>query len=334
MPVKMLSRRGVKPCGCWQLTNHQLEQQQPETGEIAAKSKRCTDHRCYYLTMKDFDALRTVLELEKIEDNLYRGLSYRTPWGRVFGGQVLAQSIHAAQLTTPDDRQLHSMHAYFLLAGDIELPIVYDVERVRDGGSYTTRRVKAIQKGRPIFTMEASFQTPEEGFSHRETMPDVPPPEGLQSDREIGEALREQAPEIYRLTRLERPIECRPTEGAALYIEGNKDARQHIWIKALGSLPDTDRMHQVALAYVSDYNLLATALLPHRKALSNNRVFLASLDHAMWFHQPFRMDDWMLYSIESPSAGSARGFSRGSLFTRDGRLVASVAQEGLMRLRR
>ncbi|MEM7255963.1 MAG: acyl-CoA thioesterase II [Pseudomonadota bacterium] len=284
--------------------------------------------------MKDFDALRTVLELEKIEDNLYRGLSYRTPWGRVFGGQVLAQSIHAAQLTTPDDRLLHSMHAYFLLAGDIDLPIVYDVERVRDGGSYTTRRVKAIQKGRPIFTMEASFQRPEDGFSHRQQMPDVPAPEGLKSDREIGDELKEQAPEIYRVTRLERPIECRPTLGAALYTGDAVDAQQHIWIKALGSLPDSDRMHQVALAYVSDYNLLATALLPHRTELKAKSPFLASLDHAMWFHQPFRMDDWMLYSIDSPSAGSARGFSRGSLYTRDGTLVASVAQEGLIRISR
>lgn len=281
--------------------------------------------------MKNFDELRSVLELEKIEDNLYRGQSYRTPWGRVFGGQVLAQSITAAQLTTPDDRLLHSMHAYFLLAGDIELPIVYDVERVRDGGSYTTRRVKAIQKGRAIFSMEASFQTPEEGFSHQQSMPDVPPPEGLKNDREIGEMLRQQAPEIYRLTRLERPIECRPTEGADLYIADTVKPKQNIWIKALGSLPDSDRKHQVALAYVSDYNLLATALLPHRKELRDKQVFLASLDHAMWFHQPFRFDDWLLYSMESSSAGSARGFSRGNIFTREGKLVASVAQEGLIR---
>ncbi len=281
--------------------------------------------------MNDFDQLRAVLELEKIEDNLYRGLSYRTPWGRVFGGQVLAQSIHAAQLTTPDERLLHSMHAYFLLAGDIELPIVYDVERVRDGGSYTTRRVKAIQKGRPIFTMEASFQNPEEGIDHQMPMPDVPPPEGLQSDTQIGEELREQAPEIYRLTRLERPIECRPTEGATLYTGDDVRPVQNIWIKALGSLPDSDRMHQVALAYVSDYNLLATALLPHRKNLADKKFFLASLDHAMWFHRPFRFDDWLLYSMESPSAGAARGFSRGNVYTRNGDLVASVAQEGLIR---
>lgn len=284
--------------------------------------------------MKDFDELRSVLELEKIEDNLYRGQSYRTPWGRVFGGQVVAQSIHAAQLTAPDDRQLHSMHAYFLLAGDIDLPIVYDVERVRDGGSYTTRRVKAIQKGRAIFSMEASFQVPEEGFSHQLAMPNVPPPEGLKTDREIGESIREQAPDIYRLTRLERPIECRPTDGADQYTADNAEAKQNIWIKALGSLPDSDRMHQVALSYVSDYNLLATALLPHRKKLNNQQVFLASLDHAMWFHRPFRFDDWLLYSMESPNAGSARGFSRGNIFTRDGQLVASVAQEGLIRTRR
>ncbi len=284
--------------------------------------------------MKDFDDLRAVLELEQIEDNLYRGQSYRTPWGRVFGGQVLAQSIHAAQLTTPDDRMLHSMHAYFLLAGDAERPIVYDVERVRDGGSYTTRRVKAIQKGRTIFTMETSFQTPEEGLSHHQPMPDVPPPEGLLNDRQIGEALREQSPEIYRLTRIARPIECRPIEGTSLYTDPDVSPKQNIWIKALGSLPDTERMHQVALAYVSDYNLLATALLPHRRNLAARKFFLASLDHAMWFHRPFRFDDWLLYSIESPSAGAARGFSRGNVFTRDGVMVASVAQEGLIRYSR
>ncbi len=284
--------------------------------------------------MKDFDELRSVLELEKIEDNLYRGQSYRTPWGRVFGGQVVAQSIHAAQLTTPDDRLMHSMHAYFLLAGDIDLPIVYDVERVRDGGSYTTRRVKAIQKGRAIFSMEASFQVPEEGFSHQQAMPDVPPPEGLQTDREIGELIREEAPDFYRLTRIDRPIECRPTGGAAPYTADSPEAKQNIWIKALGSLPDSDRMHQVALSYVSDYNLLATALLPHRQQLKPQRVFLASLDHAMWFHRPFRFDDWLLYSMESPNAGSARGFSRGNVFSRDGQLVASVAQEGLIRTSR
>ena len=275
-----------------------------------------------------------MLELERIEDNLYRGQSYRTPWGRVFGGQVLAQSIHAAQLTVPDDRTLHSMHAYFLLAGDIDMPIVYDVERVRDGGSYTTRRIKAIQKGRPIFTMEASFQTAEEGFSHSIPMPDVPEPEGLLNDQQIGEALKEQSPELYRLTRVARPIECRPTRGIEQYANTATDPCQHIWIKAKGSLADTDRMHQVALTYVSDYNLLATAVLPHWAIASRDKVFMASLDHAMWFHRPFRMNDWLLYSIVSPSASNGRGYSRGSLFTRDGELVASVAQEGLIRSQR
>ena len=284
--------------------------------------------------MKDFDELRSVLELERIEDNLYRGQSYRTPWGRVFGGQVLAQAIHAAQLTVPDDRTLHSMHAYFLLAGDIDMPIVYDVERVRDGGSYTTRRIKAIQKGRPIFTMEASFQTAEEGFSHSIPMPDVPPPEGLLNDQQIGEELKEQSPELYKLTRVERPIECRPTRGIKQYATTTTDPCQHIWIKAKGSLADTDRMHQVALTYVSDYNLLATAVLPHWAIASRDKVFMASLDHAMWFHRPFRMNDWLLYTIVSPSASNGRGYSRGSLYTRNGELVASVAQEGLIRSQR
>lgn len=281
--------------------------------------------------MKDFDELRSVLELERIEDNLYRGQSYRTPWGRVFGGQVLAQAIHAAQLTVPDDRVLHSMHAYFLLAGDIEMPIVYDVEHVRNGGSYTTRRIKAIQKGRPIFTMEASFQIPEEGLSHSIKMPDVPSPDGLLNDQQLGEELKEVSPQLYRLTRSERPIECRPTRGLDQYLKPEGESRQHIWIKARGTLSDSDRTHQVALTYVSDYNLLATALLPHWALVSKQKVFMASLDHAMWFHRPFRMDEWLLYSIESPSASSGRGYSRGDLFTRDGELVASVAQEGLIR---
>lgn len=284
--------------------------------------------------MKDFDELRSVLELERIEDNLYRGQSYRTPWGRVFGGQVLAQSIHAAQLTVPDDRILHSMHAYFLLAGDIEMPIVYDVEHVRDGGSYTTRRIKAIQKGRPIFTMEASFQTPEQGYSHSVPMPEVPSPEGLLNDQQIGEELRDSFPELYKVTRVERPIECRPARGVEQYSSVTSEPRQHIWIKARGTLADTDRTHQVALTYVSDYNLLATALLPHWAIASREKVFMASLDHAMWFHRPFRLNDWLLYSIESPSASSGRGYSRGDLFTRDGELVASVAQEGLIRSQR
>ncbi len=297
-----------------------------------------TPSNCYAYCMKDFDELRSVLELERIEDNLYRGQSYRTPWGRVFGGQVLAQSIHAAQLTTPDDRNLHSMHAYFLLAGDIDLPIVYDVEHVRDGGSYTTRRVKAIQKGRPIFTVQASFQVPEEGLTHHVPMPDVPPPEGLQNDLQIGDALRESDPDLYKLSRIERPIECRPTRGSEQYTAVSNEPRQNIWIKARGSLPDSDRMHQVALTYVSDYNLLATALLPHwpiaNKKARRERVFMASLDHAMWFHRPFRLNDWLLYSIESPSASGGRGYSRGDVYTRDGELVASVAQEGLIRTQR
>ena len=275
-----------------------------------------------------------MLELEQIEVNLFRGQSYRTPWGRVFGGQVLAQAIFAAQATVPDDRNLHSMHAYFLLAGDIDYPIVYDVEHVRDGGSYTTRRVKAIQKGCTIFTLQASFQVPEEGLNHSVPMPDVPPPEGLQNDRQIGEALRESAPELYKISRVERPIECRPVRGIEQYTSVSNEPRQHIWIKARGTLADSDRMHQVALTYVSDYNLLATALLPHWETATRARVFLASLDHAMWFHQPFRMNDWLLYSIESPRASSGRGYSRGDLFTRDGELVASVAQEGLIRAQR
>lgn len=293
-----------------------------------------TVDRIRTIQLKDFDELRSVLELERIEDNLYRGQSYRTPWGRVFGGQVLAQSIHAAQLTVPDDRILHSMHAYFLLAGDIDFPIVYDVERVRDGGSYTTRRIKAIQKGRPIFTTQASFQLPEEGLSHSISMPDVPPPEGLLNDQQIGEKLRETSPELYKLTRIERPIECRPVRGIEQYSTPGTEPRQHIWIKACGTLQDSDRTHQVALTYVSDYNLLATALLPHWALALRKKVFMASLDHAMWFHRPFRMNDWLLYSIESPGASSGRGYSRGDFFTREGELVASVAQEGLIRTQR
>jgi len=284
--------------------------------------------------MKNIDEVRTVLELERIEDNLYRGQNYKSPWGRVFGGQVLAQSIYAAQLTAPRDRTLHSMHAYFILAGNIDIPIVYDVEHTRDGGSYTTRQVKAIQNGQPIFTMQASFQSDEANFDHQLPMPDVPGPEGLLTDQQIGVELKDRIPELHRLTLLDRPIECRPTIGVERYTAASSEPEQHIWIKAKGTLPDSYRLHQAALAYVSDYNLLATGLFPHWTKASKKGVFMASLDHAMWFHREFRFDDWMLYSIESPNASGGRGYSRGNIFTRDGTLVASVAQEGMIRTKR
>lgn len=281
-----------------------------------------------------------LLELEKIEENYFRGSTYKTPWGAVFGGQVLAQALYAAIQTVPKDRQVHSMHGYFILKGDINLPIVYEVDRIRDGGSFTTRRVVAIQKGRPIFNMSASFQLQQEGFEHQFLMPDVVAPEGLLSDVDLAESKGEKWPEGFKQYRENQPVELRPVEyfsygGDTPSIEEQQLPIRHVWMKAKGPLPDDQRCHHAVLAYASDSNLLATSLLPHRhKFNSLGELQMASLDHAMWFHQPFRMDEWLLYALDSPSTSNSRGFSRGNVFKRDGTLVASVVQEGLIRKRR
>jgi acyl-CoA thioesterase-2 len=280
--------------------------------------------------------LLSLLDLEKIEENVYRGLSPAEPVQRVFGGQVLAQALVAATRTVGADRHCHSFHAYFLRPGDPKIPILYQVDRSRDGGSFTARRVVAVQHGLQIFTLAASFQRNETGFDHQSQMPVVPQPEALEDDQQL--LLRDPglAPHIRAWVGRERPFETRSVLGRGPFgANGERPARpavDHIWLKTRGALPDEPAMHRALLAFVSDMSLLDTALLPHGKSIFAD-VMVASLDHAMWFHRSFRADDWLLYVQDSPSASGARGFNRGAIYRRDGTLVASVAQEGLIRPR-
>ncbi|MEZ5730665.1 MAG: acyl-CoA thioesterase II, partial [Burkholderiaceae bacterium] len=249
-------------------------------------------------------------------------------------GQVLGQALVAAVRTVEEDRLAHSMHAYFLLGGDPRHPIVYEVERIRDGGSFTTRRVMAIQHGRPIFVMSVSFHRAEAGFEHQATMPDVPAPEALPSEGELRAAIVDRLPENMKSYWMrERPIEMRSVDSSRYVTRAKSEPRQAIWMRANGTLPDDPKLHQCVLAYASDFTLLDTALIAHGKLLFDTDIQLASLDHAMWMHRPFRADDWLLYVQDSPSAAAARGFCRGSVYMRDGTLVASTTQEGLMRPR-
>jgi acyl-CoA thioesterase-2 len=278
--------------------------------------------------------LISILDLEQLDINLFRGRSPQVGWQRVFGGQVIGQALVAA-VRTVEGRPAHSMHAYFLLPGDPKVPIIYDVDRMRDGGSFTTRRVTARQHGHPIFSMLASFHKPEDGLDHQATMPKVPPPEDLPSDAEMREKLLPTMPEAVRkYYERERPIELRPVEFDRYRGKKYPDGKFHIWIRATGKLPDDPAIHQCALAYSSDYALLDTALAPHGRTLFESDFMGASLDHALWLHRPFRADDWLLYAQDSPNLHGSRGFARGLIFKRDGTLVASVAQEGLVRLRR
>jgi acyl-CoA thioesterase-2 len=278
------------------------------------------------------DDLLSILDLEPLEHNLFRGRSFDPGWQRVFGGQVIGQSLVAASRTVEPDRHVHSLHCYFLRLGDPAAPIIYEVERVRDGGSFSTRRVVATQHGRSIFVMSASFHIREEGFDHQITMPNVPPPEDLPVDGPHTAALLEGAPEGVRLywERL-RPIELRPVDLEGFFTRAEPRQGHAIWMRAKTSIGDDPVLNSCVLAYASDLTLLDTTLLAHGRSAFDPSVQVASLDHAMWFHRPFRIDDWLLYVEDSPSAHGARGFNRGSLFDRRGVLVASVAQEGLVR---
>ena len=280
------------------------------------------------------EGLLSILDLEPLEENLFRGRSPQQGWQRVYGGQVLGQALVAAVRTVPADRFAHSLHAYFLLAGDPSRPIVYNVERVRDGGSFTTRRVTAIQHGRAMFVMSASFHITEPGLDHHNTMPNVPPPEDLPSEQQLTAKLLAHLPENMRsYWERERPIEMRPLDVSRYFAREKRAPEQMVWMRASGRLPDAFPLHQCVLAYASDFTLLDTALIAHGKLMFDKDMQLASLDHALWFHRPFRADEWMLYAQDSPSSHGARGFCRGNLFTRDGMLIASVCQEGLMRQR-
>ncbi len=282
------------------------------------------------------DQLLHILDLEPLEKNLFRGQSPQMGWQRVFGGQVIAQALVAA-CRTVEGRKPHSLHAYFLLPGDPKVPIIYEVDRIRDGRSFTTRRVVAIQHGAAIFALSASFHAEEPGLSHQMPMPDVPMPEDLPDLRQPGQT---QVPDLVRgyFTR-ERPIEIRPVELERYASSQPREPKFHIWFRAAQALPHSDALpddtalHQCILAYASDMTLLDSSLIAHGRTVFDPTIQAASLDHALWFHRPFRVDEWLLYAQDSPSSSGALGFSRGLIFNRQGELVASVAQEGLVRQR-
>lgn len=281
------------------------------------------------------DDLLSILDLEPLEHNLFRGMSPQVGWQRVFGGQVIGQALVAASRTVPQERSVHSLHGYFLRPGDPAVPIIYEVDRIRDGGSFTTRRVVAIQHGKPIFSVAASFQTFEEGLDHQAVMPDVPMPEDLPGEAELKEKFLAHAPEpVRRYWERDRPIELRPVDMTHYFSRSKLTPSQNVWVRASAALPDDPRIHSCVLAYASDMTLLDTSLFAHGTSVFDPKLQVASIDHAMWFHRPFRADEWLLYAEDSPSASGGRGFTRGSLFSRDGQLVASVAQEGLIRVRR
>jgi len=274
-----------------------------------------------------------LLDLEEIEMNHYRGISPQEGWQRVYGGQVLGQALVAASRTVEEDRQAHSLHGYFLRPGDVKVPILYKVDRIRDGRSFTTRRVVAVQRGKAIFSMSISFQTPESGLEHQTTAPEVPPPEDLESEVSLREKEAHLLPEAFRATfTRNRPIEVRPIDPVSIVEPEKGEPSQLCWMRVREGLDSDLRLHQCVLAYLSDWSLLDTATRPHAVSFLNPKMQVASLDHAMWFHRSFRADDWLLYVQDSPSAGGSRGFNRGLIFDREGRLVASAVQEGLMRL--
>ena len=275
-----------------------------------------------------------LLALERIDRDLFRGRSQDLGWGAIFGGQVLGQALSAAAQTVPEDRAVHSLHGYFVRAGDVHKPILYQVDRLRDGKSFTTRRVAAVQEGQAIFSLAASFQVHEEGFEHQDAMPAVPEPEARVSERDMALAIADQLPPLLRaIATAERPIEIRPVEPQNPLTPQVGPPERHMWYRAIDRLPDDPALHRYLLAYASDFSFLGTAMDPHGVSWLSPGMYVASIDHAMWFHRPFRFDDWLLYSVDSPSASGARGLVRGQFFDRKGRLVASAAQEGLMRKR-
>ncbi len=279
--------------------------------------------------------LLAILDLEELDINLFRGNSPQSGWQRVFGGQVIGQALVAAVRTVEASRPPHSMHAYFLLPGDPKVPIIYDVERLRDGGSFTTRRVTARQHGHPIFSMLVSFHGEEVGLDHQAKMPDVPGPDSLPSEAEVREKVLPTMPDpVRKYYERERPIELRPVEFGRYLGQKIPDGKFHVWMKTTGKLPDDPAVHRAVLAYTSDMGLLDTALVPHGRTLFEKEFMAASLDHALWLHRPFRADEWLLYAQDSPNLHGSRGFARGLIFKQDGTLVASVTQEGLVRLRR
>lgn len=277
--------------------------------------------------------LLAVLELEPLEVNIYRGQNRDIGTGRVFGGQVFAQALVAARRTVDEPREAHSVHGYFLRAGDLKAPIVFFVDRPRDGGSFTSRRVTAIQHGEAIFHLSASFHTEEGGLSHQVEMPDAPSPDSLKPELETIREIADQLPApIRNVLTQDRPIDFRLVPSSAGVMRNGAPVRA-AWFRAVEPLPDTTITHQALVAYASDYGFLPTSLMAHGVTYYDPRLQMASLDHSLWMHRAFRADEWLLYVMDSPSAAGARGFVRGQIFTQSGVLVASVAQEGLIRIR-
>ncbi|MES1976218.1 MAG: acyl-CoA thioesterase II [Pseudomonadota bacterium] len=275
-----------------------------------------------------------LLDVEEIDTDLYRGKRQPGGVGRVFGGQVIAQALQAAQRSTDGPKIAHSLHAYFMRPGNEDFPIIFRVVRDFEGRSFATRRVIAMQQGQPILNMAASFQVPEEGLHHQDAMPDVPGPEELQSEAELRQEMIDEIPEKFRRHLLRaRPIEIRPVQPRSWFRPTVRAPQQDSWFRLVAPIGDDAAMHRAILAYASDMTLLGTATLAHGVNWMTHNLQTASLDHALWLHEDFRADDWLLYACDSPWAGHARGFNRGRIYSRDGRLVASVAQEGLMRLR-
>ncbi|WP_448664327.1 acyl-CoA thioesterase [Sphingomonas sp. CJ20] len=279
--------------------------------------------------------LTALLDVEEIDTDLYRGPRLPGGVGRVFGGQVIAQALQAAQRSVEGDKTAHSLHAYFMRPGDENHPIIYRVVHDFDGRSFANRRVIAMQKGQPILNMIASFQRPAEGLHHQSDMPDVPDPDTLRSERDLREAIRDEVPEKFRRFFLRaRPVEIRPVNPRNWFRPSPQEPVQHSWFRVVAPLPDKPALHRAMLAYATDMTLLGTCMLPHGFSWMTGQVQTASLDHAIWLHEPFRFDEWLLYTTDSPWSGHSRGFNRGRIYSRDGRLVASVAQEGLIRLKR
>jgi acyl-CoA thioesterase-2 len=280
--------------------------------------------------------LLKILRLKRISETKFVGQNYPASWGRVFGGQILAQSLHAAYQTVPNTRIAHSLHGYFILMGDINLPVEYEVDKIRDGNSFTTRRVVAYQNGKAIFNMAASFQKEENGVDHQIDAPNILPPEVLRSDMQQVESIKHKNPNYYKSLKKAqlKMFDIRPVEIMSHIETKNAIPYSHVWLKTKEknqiSLPEKQQL----LAFSSDINLIATATKPHREKINQKPVFIASIDHAMWFHRDFEIDDWLLYAMDSPSASSARGFTRGSIFSKSGTLIASVTQEGLIRIKR
>lgn len=280
------------------------------------------------------EEMLAILDLETIERNLFRGRSPDTGWQRVFGGQVIGQALVAAQRTVPAERQVHSLHGYFMRPGDPSVPIVYEVDRIRDGGSFTTRRVVAIQHGKAIFSMSASFQISEPGLDYQMPMGDLPDPDILPSQKDLQDHVGDNVPEAVRkYWARPRPIEIRPTSYEHYISDKKLPPEQHCWLRATGPIPHDAALQAAVLAYASDMTLLDTSLYPHGRKIFERDMQVASLDHAMWFHRPIDINDWLLFSQDTPSSSGARGFNRGSLYTREGVLVASCVQEGLIRVR-